>query len=114
MRPPRFRLRALLVAVAVAAAAMGAVLMLQRAAAYRRLAESYAERERMHRDSAAIATAEAEDLAERGSADGASLWRDRAGDNAAKAARNAELSRKYRHAATRPWIAAPPAPSPPE
>ena len=114
MRLPRFRLRTLLVAVAVAAAAMEAVLMLQRAAAYRRLAERYAERERMHRDSAALATAEAEDLAERGSADGASLWRDRADDNAAKAARSAELSRKYRRAAARPWLPVAPDPPPPD
>jgi hypothetical protein len=114
MSPPRFRLRTLLVAVAVAAVAMGAMLMLQRAAAYRRLAERHAERERMHRDSAALATAEAEDLAERGSADGAALWRERVDDNAAKAARSAELSRKYLHAAAHPWLAVEPDPPPPE
>ena len=111
MRPPRFRLRTLLVAVAVVALALGAGMILQRQSILRRTA---AYHERMERVQAAKVRG-IENLARAATTpELAAETRADAMVEARIGAHHARLKQKYRRMSTRPWLPVAPDPPPPE
>ena len=92
MRPPRFRLRSLLIAVAVVAIGMGALALWRRSVSLKRQAMHHALR-------GIVLEAEA------GSGPDAARWHRRADWHY-------QMSRKYLAASSRPWL--PVEPDPPE
>ena len=96
MRPPRFRLRSMMILVAVLALSLSAAVLWRRREHYRRLAEAYALTEMVLRVDSNMARGSAAfpllDLSE-------SMDR-----NARQADYYARLRRKYERAARRPWL----------
>ncbi len=106
MRPPRFRLRTMMILVAVLALSLSAAVLWLRREQYRRLAEVYSLTEKvlrvdshMARGTAAFPLLDLSDSMDR---------------NARQADYYARLRRKYERAATRPWLPVAPDPPPPE
>jgi hypothetical protein len=102
MRPPRFRLRTLLIAVAVVSVALGGELMRRRRISHREQAASHSDAEELSRAYADDARGQPGPIAPQRVAWGEVL-----------AAYHAAMSRKYERAARYPWLPVAPDPPPP-
>ena len=111
LRRPRFRLRTLLVAVAVAALVLGAGMMRLRQLFLRRTAAYHEQVERLQ----AAKVRAIEDLARAATTpEGAAQVRADAVFEARIGGYHARLKQKYRRLSDRPWLLVPPDPPPPD